>query len=75
MKTSQDKIVGLLEQAGKLPGEPEAEDIFSVFPFGRYTSLTPNGFKQGKHLLRFFSLFSSRRGVPVKGHQFFLHRP
>jgi len=32
--------VGLLEQAGKLPDEPEAEDIFSVFPFGRYTSLT-----------------------------------
>jgi len=40
VKPSQDKIVGLLEQAEKLPDEPEAEDIFSVFPFGRYTSLT-----------------------------------
>jgi len=40
--------VGLLEQAGKLPGEPEAEDIFSVFPFGRYTLFDPGRIQTGQ---------------------------
>ena len=74
-ETSQDKIVSLLEQARKLPDEPEAKSFF------RFSLRTLHLFDPGCDLNRAsicfasFPCFHRTRAFPIKGHQFFRRRP